>query len=101
MIPSIRLSRALRKGDILEIFVMDISNPGCFFIRIMGPKNFLLSSDSHHPNARHLSKFTAELSTFYEKFDKEEVLQFDEELERGMLVVYKYENTRKDGKNQR
>ena len=60
MVPSIRLSRALRKGDILEVFVMDISNPGSFFIRIMGPKNFLRSEDGHHPNAWHLSKFTAD-----------------------------------------
>ena len=90
MVPSINLSRALRKGDILEVFVLDITTPGCFYIRILGPKKFLLLDDSHQLNSRHLSQFTAQLTSFYEKFDKEDLLQVDEELERGMLVVYKY-----------
>ena len=68
----------------------------------MGQKKFLLSDDSNHQNSRHLSKFAVQqVTSFYEKFDKEEVLMVDKELERGMLVVYKYNSQRKKRERRR
>ena len=77
-IPCLSLSRALRKGDILEIKVLSIVDPGSFFIKIAGPELLLLSE-----SAKHLSRFTGQMTMFYEKFQREKFLELDQELVRG------------------
>ena len=37
-VPAINLSRTLRKGDILELKVLAIENPGSFYVKMLGPK---------------------------------------------------------------
>ena len=37
-VPAINLSRTLRKGDILELKVLTIENPGSFYVKMLGPK---------------------------------------------------------------
>ena len=80
-IPCLSLSRALRKGDILEIKVLSIVDPGSFYIRIIGPKGIMLPTDCEHGN--HLSRFTGQVTMFYEKFQNEEFLKMNKQLERG------------------
>ena len=37
-VPAINFSRTLRKGDILELKVLAIENPGSFYVKMLGPK---------------------------------------------------------------
>ena len=86
-IPFISLRRPLNKGDILEVKVLSILDPGSFYIRIVGPKEILLPCNQ---NSKLLTKFTAKISSFYDRFQDEDVLEVEEDLEKGMIVVYKY-----------
>ena len=52
-------------GDIMEIKVMSIVNPGLIFIKIVGPEQICLSESE---DAKHLSKFIEQMTMFYEKF---------------------------------
>ena len=86
-IPSISLRRPLNKGDILEVKVLSIMDPGSFYIRIVGPKEMLFPCNQ---NSKLLTKFTAKISSFYDRFQDEDVLEVEKDLEKGMIVVYKY-----------
>ena len=66
------LRRSLRKGDILEITVLSIANPGYFHIRILGPDHLL---DNQW---RSLSQLTERMSAFYEQCKSKDVLKIDD-----------------------
>ena len=86
-VPAINLSRAFRKGDILELKVLAIENPGSFYVKMLGPKE--LHVDGQY--CKSLSRFGAKLSSFYNQFQYEEVLAIKEfSLERGMHVACQY-----------
>jgi hypothetical protein len=83
-VPAINLSRTLRKGDILELKVLAIENPGSFYVKILGPKELLIKGQS----CKSLSGFGATLSSFYNRFQDEEVLAIKEfSLERGETLL--------------
>ena len=84
-IPAISFSRTLRKGDILELKVLAIENPGSFYVKMLGPKELLVEGQY----CKSLSGFGAKLSSFYDRFQDEEVLAIKEfSLERGETLGY-------------
>merc|ERR550534_177771 len=86
-VPAINLSRTLRKGDILELKVLAIENPGSFYVKMLGPKELLVEGEY----CKSLSGFGKKLTTFYDRFKDEEVLSIKEfSLERGMHVACQY-----------
>ena len=80
LVPAINLSQTLRRGDILELKVLDIENPGSFYFKMLGPKALLVEGQY----CKSLSGFGEKLSRFYNRFKDEEVLSITEfSLERG------------------
>ena len=62
----------MHKGDILEIQILSVINPGSFQIKILGPEHIL------EPHNRSLSRLTEKMTAFYEVFKNEDVLQINE-----------------------
>merc|ERR550534_844902 len=44
-VPAINLSRTLRKGDILELKVLAIENPGSFYVKMLDRRSYLLKDN--------------------------------------------------------
>ena len=83
-VPAMSLSRALRKGDILELKVLAIENPGSFYVKMLGPKELLVEGQF----CKSLSGYGAKLSSFYDRFQGEKVLAIKEScLERGEKLL--------------
>ena len=79
-VPAMNLSRTLRKGDILELKVLAVENPGSFYVKMLGPKELLVDGQF----CKSLSGFGSKLSRFYDRFQGEKVLAIKEfSLERG------------------
>ena len=71
-VPPLNLRRSLYKGDILEITILSIANPGYFHIRILGPDHLLENQ------CRSLSRLTETMSSFYEQFKTKDVVKIDD-----------------------
>ena len=65
-VPAINLSRTLRKGDILELKVLAIENPGSFYVKMLGLKDLLVEGQY----CKSLSGFGKKFSRFNDRFQK-------------------------------
>ena len=64
--------RPLYKGDILEVQILSVVNPGSFHVKILGPDHILDTQN------RGLSRLTEKMTAFYEAFKMEDVVQINE-----------------------
>ena len=69
-VPSLNLSRSIRRGDFLEIKIVSIQDPHSFQVRILGPKDLTESNVFTK-----MSVFTQRISNFYYAYKSQKVLQ--------------------------
>ena len=70
-VPYLSTTRNLRKGDILEVTVLSVDNPGSFYVRIHSPKRLLAEEDLTNS----LSKFTERLTNFCKRLEDDNALK--------------------------
>ena len=87
--------RPLHKGDILEVMVLSVTNPGSFHVKILGPDHILDTQN------RSLNRLTEKMTAFYEAFKQEDVVHIDELefLEGKDFVAYMYQLFRGSSRN--
>ena len=71
-VPPMNLKRSLRKGDILEVTILSITNPGSFHVKIIGPEHIFDSQ------SQDLNRLTEKMTAFYEKFKFESVVKIED-----------------------
>ena len=69
-VPSLNLSRPIRRGDFLEIKIVSIQNPQSFQVRILGPKDL-----TENNVFTKMSVFTQRISNFYYAYKGQKILQ--------------------------
>merc|ERR1719219_641128 len=86
-IPSVKLTRPLRKGDILDVKILSVESPKCFWIKILGPEEFV--------DYESMKGITERMTTFYEKNKREVFLDVEGSLE-GLVVACPYISSRNE-----